>query len=56
MKQIILFGIIAALLLIILGEVVRIGYRSDRVYEQVDELDLMITRGAMTGKIGEAVK
>ncbi len=52
----ILYGIIIALLLILIGRVETLSYRIDRVYEQTDELDRTITRGAMTGKIGEEVK
>lgn len=56
MKDAILYGLIISLLLVLMGETIRLRYRVERIYEQIDELDLAITRGAMTGKIGEEVR
>ena len=56
MKQLIAYGIIIALLLVLMGEVIQLRLRLDRVYDQVDDLDRTITRGAMTGRIGEVLK
>lgn len=52
----ILYGFIIALLLVLLGETIQLRNRLDRVYDQVDELDRVITRGAMTGRVGEVVR
>lgn len=56
MKMAILYGFIIALLLVLLGETIQLRYRVERVYDQIDELDRVITKGAMTGRIGEVVR
>jgi len=52
----IMYGIIIAFLCVILSEVIRVGYRVDRVYDQLDEISRDLSGYMMTGRVGEVVK
>jgi hypothetical protein len=56
MKELIIQGIIIALLAVTLGEVIRVGLRVERCYDQIDEITVLVTRMAATGRVGEVVK
>jgi uncharacterized protein YoxC len=59
MKQALLFCIIIAILLVLAGEITRIGHRVDRIAETLNDMSIDITNitgGTNTGKIGESVK
>ena len=47
---------IIALLFVILGEVIRVRVRAERIYEQIFELDYAVSGGLLTGKVGEHVE
>ena len=54
--QVFIFSFIVALLFVILGEVIQVRIRTERIYEQIFELDYAVSGGLLTGKVGEHVE
>ncbi len=56
MRAYIMYGIIIVILLVLLGEVAHMQRRIGRIHTMMYDLDMAITRGAMTGRVGEEVQ